>query len=175
MAELLQKCHVDPIVNVFEVCKDYFAQFTIAIYNLVDFLYQTSKCAFLPLFMKCIKTNQTLYGLAYFLFYYALLYWHVHVAARACNWDVVAQTWKYWFHVFIATHKWRYARITIMFLWTLMVVHSAVWEQIPKNMLAKMSTSIVASWIALDLVIEWVSAAIALFCCIFGLNMLSVS
>ena len=94
-----------------------------------------------------------IHALIYFIIYYVGPYWAARGAVKANKPVLIANLYKYFLHLFISTHKSRYARLTIRYLWVIQHLHPEVQECIDQHRVFNFHGKL-ASGIAYDMFVE---------------------
>jgi hypothetical protein len=101
------------------------------------------------------KMNSQVYELLYAFIYYFAPYWLTRSAVKCGDAALLTKLWRYWLHIFIATGKYRYARMTIRFLWILHTIDEDVLQIYNSNRVFSFSGG-KGTGIAIDAVNEMV-------------------
>ena len=102
-----------------------------------------------------IKPFSHAYELLYFFLWYVCPYWYTRAVLKVGNAAALTNMWRYWLHLFIATGKWKYAGLTIRFLWILDTINVDV-KAVFDEFRTFSSSGAVGTGVAYDNMIEMV-------------------
>jgi hypothetical protein len=109
--------------NNFHYAEDFLQTVTLRILKWVKENMKRGKHKSITAWLHSLKHNSIAYELVYALTYYFIPYW---VTRSALKWNKYAEMenlWRYWTHLFIATGKTNYSKLSIRFLWILKSMH----------------------------------------------------
>lgn len=123
IARLLEWRKFDLAAKNFQFAEDFFNLISIACLRLLAKLMENIGTNDLWVIADATVDNANLHGFVYFTLYYVAPYWSCRSDVKCQNHAQLTDLWKYFIHLFIATNKSRYARLSIRYLWMLQYLH----------------------------------------------------
>ena len=92
---------------------------TLAIGQWITECFEKSTYINISDWLHSIKGNRLAYELAYACLHYFIPYWATRSSLKYNKFADSEVWWRYWIHLFIATNKTNYSRMSIRFLWVM--------------------------------------------------------
>lgn len=131
-SQVLNYKSLDLDCNHFHFGEDFLQIITLALIKVMDKLLLLHPTFSPTDVLHYYKRNTGVYELLYMYVYYLCPYWYTRSAIKCGDSKVLTEMWRYWLHLFIATNKYRYARMTVRFLWILNTLEDEVLQQYNK-------------------------------------------
>ena len=148
----------DVTAKIFEFAEDFFLLVSIACLKILAEMMERLGIDDSIDIADATKPDENLLALVYFIMYYVGPYWAARGAVKSAMSTKVAELWRYFIHIFIATRKVRYTRLSIRYLWVIRYLHPDLSQTLSEHRFMNL-TGDSSSSIALDMFIEKVTFA----------------
>lgn len=153
IANLLGWDNFKDTAKVFEYSEDFFLLVSSAVLQIINEWMEQLGVEDIFELSDATMNNGNIHALVYFAIYYIGPYWSARGAIKCGDHEMLEDCWKYFIHLFIATGKVKYARLSIRYLWVTQHLQDNLARQLWENRFMSFSGA-AASSIALDMFIE---------------------
>ena len=123
LSKILNYKNLDLKADIYHYAEDFFELVTLAVGKWFKRMNNKHPAMLPSELMHHYKPNRPVYELMYFYLFYATPYWYTRCIIK-CGMSAESTTmWRYWLHLFMATNKYNYARMTVRFMWVLHALH----------------------------------------------------
>ena len=126
LSKILNYSNLDLKAETFHYAEDFLEMVTLAVGKWFKRMGDKHPAMLPSELMHHYKPNRPVYELMYFYLFYLTPYWYTRCIIKCGMGEECTTMWRYWLHLFMATGKYRYARMTIRFLWILRTLNPLV-------------------------------------------------